>query len=80
MSSWGRCQDALDSLYEYENSDGTVTDGPAKKAGITYAQWQQVQESIIEAVYPIAHAQGEYAEARRAERLAAVSLPVEEQQ
>jgi hypothetical protein len=65
MSSWGRCQDALDDLYESEDSTGKVTDGPAKLAGITYAQWQAVQEAIIEAVFPIAYDQGAHSEARK---------------
>lgn len=60
MSSWGRCQDALSDLYEYDEGPGGNGShmGPVKAAGITYAQWHAVMEHIIEAVYPIAHAQG----------------------
>lgn len=50
MSTWGRAQDALDDLWQYDHDYGRMTDGPAKKAGITREQWQAVQEDIIAAL------------------------------
>ncbi len=54
MSTWGRAQNALHDLYDYEASfDGEMADGPAKAAGLTHRQWSDLIGPILEAVMPV---------------------------
>lgn len=54
MSRHGRAQEALAMLFEYDggHQDGMV-DGPVKKAGITYRQWDSITEEIIDTLDPV---------------------------
>jgi hypothetical protein len=53
VSRWGRAQDALFDLYEHNNGYSDPTPGPAMRAGLTFKQWTDLIEPILEAVAPI---------------------------